>query len=139
MPSSDRFDRAVDPCIVKFRLQNPVALQEVEAAIKEVLLEMQIGEEQAEVTGQPASKAFTLRFKGAANLAAARASKFSQFQQTGNKWRELSAASLDGTKHRIFVDLDKHGKQIRTEIVARKLCRALKVKYSDTEFFTKGS
>lgn len=74
----------MDNCIIKLRMQRPVALLEIEAAVKDIDHEMQLCEGQAEVVGQPLGKACTLKFKGTAKLAMARVSKLAQLQRKGN-------------------------------------------------------
>ena len=133
----DSFDRKVDPCICRIRAASDVSSENVLAALRTVLDKMQLDRAQVAMEGAPLSKSHVIRFLGAAGLAANRANKFHQLQRIGNTWRELAAVGPAGEGVKLYVDLDKNGRQRKMEVTTKRLMAALKATHPELPCFAK--
>ena len=135
--SDDAFDRPVDPCICRINGATEISAENAMAAIREVLAEMQLDRNQVALEGPPLAKAFTLRFLGGTGLASQRANKFRQLQRVGNGWRELTAVGPAGEGVKLYVDLDKNGRQRKLEATTKRLMASLKAVHPELPCFAK--
>jgi len=125
-----QFDREIDTTILKVRAAEVVAKVAVQAFFSD-MVQRELGLDGAAVVveGDAVSKFFTAKFKGNGGLAEGRVRKFVQLQRSvDGKWRTFTVPDEHGTARQIFIDGDKNKKQIRTEVVTKKLCQILATK-----------
>ena len=126
LAGAEDFERAVDTTILKVRTAEAVARRAVLALFADIVQrEMGLAAEAFSVEGDELSKLFVVRFSGNGGLAEARARKFMQLQRVGGKWRAHNVLDEHGVARQVFVDGDKNRKQIRTEVITKKLAQIL--------------
>ena len=109
------FNRAIDPTIIAIRSNKEISREQTVAALEEMLGEMRAERSWYRMEGKDeVGKYHTLRFEGAAGLAANRASKLLGLQKTATGWRSLSAKDAKGEKAEVWISGDTKRKQIRT-------------------------
>ena len=101
---------------------------------------MGITENDVELEGPQPGRAFTLRFKGAAGLAANRATKFLGLQKVNGRWRDFMAKTPGGGGvSKLYIDRDKNKRTTRAELIGRKLLSTLREKHPGVNLFFKRS
>ena len=136
----DDFDRNVDHTVLKIRAVDPVSADAASAALSPVFEEMGLTDNDVELEGPQPGRAFTLRFKGAAGLAANRATKFLGLQKVNGRWRDFMAKTPGGGgESKLYVDRDKNKRTTRAELIGRKLLSTLREKHPGVNLFFKRS
>ena len=126
---TDDFERNVDPSIIRVRALDAVARQSIHEALAALRASMHLAGEFYTIEGKEPGRNFSLRFSGATALAASRVRKFLSLQRTDGDWTELSALTPDKKPSRIFLDPDKNKKQMRGELIFRKLLKATRAQH----------
>eukprot|EP00972_Heterocapsa_arctica_P011593 1697938-Heterocapsa_arctica.AAC.1 len=103
-----------------------VTPSELKKGLKEIMEEMKLTHDMMRIEADEIGKSFVLNFLGDGVLAARRAKKFMMSLKSNGEWRDLCASTPDGIDTKIFLDGDKNRKQIRKEVIARKLVKVLK-------------
>ena len=129
------FTRDPDPTIVKVRATEKVSPEAIGDALKVVFDEMGLDDSNFHVEGRDLDKSFNIQFHGTGNLAIRRVAKFLSLQKSEGEWRTFTAKMPDGQPTRIYVDSDKSPRQIRKDILTRKLHKVLKGHYPAIPFF----
>eukprot|EP00972_Heterocapsa_arctica_P069423 10258372-Heterocapsa_arctica.AAC.1 len=128
------FDRELDLTIVRLRAQDAITHAALINSVDEIFKAMDSKPTDYKVIGQPLEKSFIIQFTGATALAARRARKFISLQRSDEGWKDFHAHTPDGSETRIYIDKDKNRKQIKTEVLGRKLLRILKTKFTAKDF-----
>ena len=131
----DDFERQPDLTIVKARVMDAVTPEAARGAVREILETMGIKDNEVKIEGKDLDKGFTLRFAGCIATAARRARKFMMMQKDGGVWKQLVAKTPDGAEAKMFVDIDKNKKQVKLEMIGRRLYKVLKERYPARDFF----
>ena len=117
----DDFDRQTDLTIVRARILDAVTPAAARAAVCGIMEEMNLKDDEMKIEGKDLDKGFTFRFAGCTATAARRARKFMQLQRDGGEWRDLVAKTPDGSETKMYLDVDKSKKQIKMEMMSRRL------------------
>ena len=133
----DDFDRQTDLTIVRARILDAVTPAAARAAVCGIMEEMNLKDDEMKIEGKDLDKGFTFRFAGCTATAARRARKFMQLQRDGGEWRDLVAKTPDGSETKMYLDVDKSKKQIKMEMMSRRLHKVLKEKYPARDFFNR--
>ncbi len=96
-----------------FRTLQPVAKGPILAALQEVLGEMRLTLGQLGVVGAALGKKFVLQFTGSQNPL--------QRQRVGRVWRETDVFDATSKKQRVFLEGDKNMRQIKREVVMKRI------------------
>ena len=124
------FEREIDPCLVRIRTMEATTLEYISGLLSELLCEASMSLDDVDVEGLEPGKQFSVRFTGASGLAARRAGKFLSLQRTSTGWRDFfvraAGSSPDAPKVQVFFDTDKNPKQVRREMVGRKLAKIIR-------------
>ena len=134
---ADDFDRQTDLTIVRARILDAVTPAAARAAVCGIMEEMNLKGDEMKIEGKDLDKGFTFRFAGCTATAARRARKFMQLQRDGGEWRDLVAKTPDGSETKMYLDVDKSKKQIKMEMMSRRLHKVLKEKYPARDFFNR--
>ena len=133
----DDFERQPDLIVVKARIMDAVTPEAARVAVRGIVEEMGMKDDEMKIEGKDLDKGFTFRFAGCIAMAARRARKFMQLQRDGGEWRELVAKTPDGAESKMYVDVDKSKKQIKMEMMGRRLRKVLKEKFPARDFFNR--
>ena len=133
----DDFERQSDLTVVKARIMDAVTPAAARAAVRGIMEEMGLKDDEMKIEGKDLDKGFTFRFAGCTATAARRARKFMQLQRDGGEWREIVAKTPDGSETKMYFDVDKNKKQIKMEMMGRRLHKVLKEKYPARDFFNR--
>ena len=128
--AEERFDREVDPTIIKVNTEELISKTSLIQAISG-WIEETAPMQSVDIKGPDSepSDRFIIQFKGAAGLAAQRVSKaLGSLKRADGSWTDLHAkAPGDGNRLvRVYVGRDKNPKQTTTERGCKKLLLALK-------------
>eukprot|EP00972_Heterocapsa_arctica_P006715 982215-Heterocapsa_arctica.AAC.1 len=109
------------------------------ASVQEMLDAMCMpgGEPPATIDGPVLGRNFTLRFRGLEELAAQRVRKFMASQRTDEGWRQMEADVPGGGRAKVFLDFDKNRKQVRGEILTKKMHKILKERMPNADLRVK--
>ncbi|CAK0883073.1 unnamed protein product [Prorocentrum cordatum] len=119
---SDTFTRDTDETIIQVFAGKLVAKSAVHDVLAPWVEESGVTSEQWELTAtDPLSKFFTIQLKGAVGLAARRVQKLLASLRVGNTWREFNVEAHAWGQARLHLSQDKNAKQIKTEVIDRKL------------------
>ena len=130
----DDFERDPDPTIVRARTMDAVTPVDLLAGLKVIVDEMRLNDDALRVDGDELSRSFVVQFNGDRLLAARRAKKFMMSLKSNGEWRDLTAKTPDGKETKVFLDGDKSRKQIKREVLTRKLMKVLKDQYAMRDF-----
>ena len=114
------FEKDPDMTIVRARAMDAITPSSLLDALGEIFDAMSLERNQYEIKGKGLDKMYVIQFKGATGLAARRARKFLSLQKDSNGCI-FSAKTPDGADTRVYLDCDKNRKQIRKEVLSRKL------------------
>ena len=131
------FEKDPDLTIIRARAMDAITPSSLLDALGEIVDAMSLEKNQYEIKGKELDKVYVIKFKGATGLAARRARKFLSLQRDSDGWKNFFAKTPDGADTRVYLDGDKNRKQIRKEVLSRKLQRVLKEKYPNNEFFNR--
>ncbi|CAK0892623.1 unnamed protein product [Prorocentrum cordatum] len=118
------FERKTDSTIVTLRTKDAVPKQSALVGFQPVLETANIPTEDVDIEGDPLSKKFQIRFKGAAGYATRRVNQtLSAMRALGPQggWRQLTAKTATNGDAPTYVSSDKNAFQIQHEIGLKRL------------------
>ena len=127
------FDREPDLSIVRLRVQDAITQESLLKAVGEIF-KANSKPADYKIIGQPLDKSFVIQLTGATGLVARRARKFLSLQNPEDGWKDFHDTTPDNNETRIYIDKDKNRKQIKKEVLSRKLVRILKAKFPTKDF-----
>ena len=123
------FERDVDPTILRTSARDLLARTAVEDALRTVMQEAGLGEDQWKVKGgNGLSTKHVVAFSGCPRVAARRAEKVLDLLRPGEsgEWRKIVAQTPAKADVQLFVSEDKAPKTIKTEIWGKKLAQVVR-------------
>ena len=134
-PPTTGFDRAVDPGILKFSCSELVKLEEATRALKAIVIDAGLNEQNIEIDHNPLSSQHVLRFKVEAATAARYVTQLLAAQRLDKfTWKRHECKSAEGKPVDFFINPDKSAKTVRTEIQTKKLQAILKSAHDGRAF-----
>ena len=130
---AEDFDREPDVSVLRLGAAELVAKTSLLAALTSWLEDASLKVEDVEIRGPTIGKQFSIKFAGASGLAGRKARKAFGILRTPEGWREMCAAGPNGSEIRLYVSEDKSPKQLRKEILAKKLLRAVQDSVKDKQ------
>lgn len=133
----DQFDRDPDLTLLRINCDELCTKTSLLATITSWMEEASLSTEQWSLQGpeKTVAKSWTLRFNGAAGLAAKRVKKCMQLlRQPDGGWRQLSVTTPTDRIVRVYADYDRSPKQKLTEMGAKRLHRAMQAVHGDKTF-----
>ena len=124
------FDRAPDPTVIRLSAKELISPEAAREALRPWLAEADLGDDAWDVTptgGGGISRHLVLSLKGQANLAARRVRKLLDLRRLPDGgWKPNPRVRTPaGRVVEIFASPDKNMKQVRTELAAKRLHRAI--------------
>jgi len=131
------FFRDINPRILFFNThgKEEVTKEEVVKALTPLMLEANIPESGFQVVGDPLDFQFEIVFPGDFSLARSRASQFKlSLRLTRGKYKTQQVETPSKTSIQFYINPDKNGSHVRTEILTKGITDALNNAYTDKSF-----
>ena len=127
--SDSNFDRPPNPTVVKANAKVHLSKEAVTAAFATLVEKVSLPADCFKVNGSPVGQYFTFQFLGAPNLARDRARKVLQsLRQEDGSWDRFLVKNPEGSLVQVFLGPDKSPKQVKTEILSKKLAAIIEAK-----------
>lgn len=122
-----RFDRAPDFSILRVEAAEAIAKDALASAIAPLYARADLDLANAELIGPTLGKRFVLQFHGTSGLAARRARKFNYtMRNKSGEWEKLFAKSPTDGDVRVYINIDKSPRHIKTEIQTKRPEKTIK-------------
>ena len=127
------FDRAQNPTVVKASAKVHVAKDALLASFTTLVEKVSLPTDCFKINGDQVGQHFTIQFSGSPNLASDRARLVLQSLRRGDgSWDRFLVRNPEGDLVQVFLGPDKSPKQVRTEILTKKLASIFQSKgYSE--------
>ena len=128
-PLDSGFDRSPNPTVLKANAKVHISKDAVTSAFTTLVEKVSLPADCFKVIGSPVGQYFTFQFLGAPNLAQLRSRKVLQcLRLEDGSWDRFLVRHPEGSLVQVFLGPDKSPKQIRTEILSKKLASILESK-----------
>ena len=125
-PLDDSFDRAPNPTLIKTNSKALIAKEALESEFAILAAKSNLAPDSFKIMGPPVAQYFTIQFLGTPNLAAARANMvLRSLKQDDGTWSRFLVKDPQDMQVPVFLGPDKSPKQIRTEVLAKRLATVL--------------
>lgn len=124
--ADDSFDRPPNPTVLKINAKVNISKDAFEASLSNIVEKARLPVECFRVQGPPVSRYFTVQFTGAPNLAKERASQvLKSLRHDDGTWERVLVKDPQDQLVQVFLGPDKAPKQIRVEVLSKKLANIL--------------
>ena len=130
--ADDDFTRDIDECVVRIRTATQVSCEEIKHALASSLADMGIAAEELKISSSTFGKNFEVTFAGSDIVQAARCRKLFSVQRLPDKtYRRLEATDTSNNQISIYIEPDKNKQTIKSEVITRKIKKALETATGD--------
>ena len=121
------FDRPTSPFLVRLSAAEAITKATLlEGTLAKLIHEAGLETTHFELEGDQIGKFFTMRFTAERGLASRRANKFFEsLRGPAGGWKDTDSTSPAGKKVKLYFNRDRNPKQIKEEILGKKLVRAI--------------